>query len=134
VVAALEDAIDFQNAIGRARIEQRIRALSSYLRTQAAEIPHIQLYTSNDPRLSGGMTSLGMDNVPPQRLREYLRQRFDIYTAERARASATRRPHGVEDPHLHTFLNTFEQVERVLTGLRRLSSGKLQKPPLPPQI
>ena len=126
VVAALEDAIDFQNAIGRARIEQRVRALSSYLRTQAAEIPHVQLYTSNDPRLSGAMTSLGMDNVPPQRLREYLRQRFDIYTAERAKGIRyPADPHGVEGIRISThFYNTFEQVERVLTGLRELSSGK----------
>jgi selenocysteine lyase/cysteine desulfurase len=126
VVAALEDAIDFQNAIGRARIEQRVRALSSYLRTQAAEIPHIQLYTSNDPRLAGAMTSLGMDNVPPQRLREYLRQRFDIYTAERAKGIRyPADPHGVEGIRISThFYNTFEQVERVLEGLRELSSGK----------
>jgi selenocysteine lyase/cysteine desulfurase len=80
----LEDAINFQNAIGRPRIEHRIRALSSYLRAQAAEITHVKLYTSNDPRLSCAMTSLGMDNVRPEFLREYLRERYDIYTAERA--------------------------------------------------
>src|SRR5260370_27676286 len=71
VVAALEDAIDFQNAIGRDRIEARIRALSNYFRSRAAEIPHVQLYTSNNPQLSGAMTSLGMDNVPPVKLREH---------------------------------------------------------------
>ena len=126
VVAALEDTIDFHNAIGRARIEQRVRALSTYLRAQAAEIPHVHLYTSNDPRLSGAMTSLGMDNVPPQRLREYLRQRFDIYTAERAKGSRyPADPHGVDGIRISThFYNTFEQVERVLHGLRELSNGK----------
>src|SRR5215813_1625827 len=126
VVAALEDTIDFHNAIGRARIEQRVRALAGYLRAQAAEIPHVQLYTSNDPRLAGAMTSLGMDNVSPQHLREYLRQRFDIYTAERAKGTRyPADPHGVEGIRISTHLyNTFEQVERVLQGLRELSSGK----------
>jgi len=126
VVAALEDTIDFHNAIGRPRIEQRVRALAGYLRSQAAEIPHVQLYTSNDPRLSGAMTSLGMDNVTPQRLREYLRQRFDIYTAERAKgARYPADPHGVEGIRISTHLyNTFEQVDRVLEGLRELSKGK----------
>jgi len=126
VVAALEDTIDFHNAIGRPRIEQRVRALASYLRLQAAEIPHVQLYTSNDPRLSGAMTSLGMDNVTPQRLREYLRQRFDIYTAERAKGMRyPADPHGVDGIRISThFYNTFEQVERVLEGLRELSKVK----------
>ena len=126
VVAALEDAIDFQNAIGRPRIEQRIRALSSYFRSQAAEIPHVKLYTSNDPQLSGAMTSLGMDNAKPTKLREYLRQRFDIYTAERsAGIKYPADPHGVEGIRvsLH-YYNTFEQVNRLLDGLRELSSGK----------
>ncbi len=126
VVAALEDAIDFQNAIGRARIEQRIRALGSYFRAQAAQIPHVALYTSNDPKLSGAITSLGMDNVAPAKLREYLRQRYDLYVAERAigiRYPAD--PHGVAGIRVSThFYNTFEQVEMVLEGLRDLSSGK----------
>ena len=126
VVAALEDALDFQNAIGPPRIEQRIRALSTYFRTEAAKIAHVKLYTSNDPRLSGAMTSLGMDNVQPARLREYLRQRFDVYTAERsAGIKYPADPHGVEGIRVSThYYNTFEQVERVLQGLRELSSGK----------
>jgi isopenicillin-N epimerase len=126
VVAALEDAIDFQNAIGRPRIEERIRALSSYFRSQAATIPHVQVYTSNDPRLSGAMTSLGMDNVAPVKLREYLRQRFDVYTAERsAGIKYPADPHGVEGIRVSThYYNTFEQVDRVLEGLRELSKGK----------
>jgi isopenicillin-N epimerase len=126
VVAALEDAIDFYNAVGKARIEQRVRALSNHLRSQAAEIPHVKLYTSNDPRLSGAMTSLGMDNVAPVRLREYLRQRFDIYTAERAKGiTYPADPHGVEGIRISThYYNTFEQVEKVLQGLRELSGAK----------
>jgi len=125
VVAALEDAIDFQNAVGRDRIEYRIRALNTYFRSRAAEIPHVKLYTSNDPRLSGAMTSLGMDNVSPLKLREYLRQRFDVYTANGPRASNIRRSarRGRNRISLH-YYNTFEQVERVLQGLRELSSGK----------
>jgi isopenicillin-N epimerase len=126
VVAALEDAIDFQNAVGRDRIEYRIRSLNTYFRSRAAEIPHVKLYTSNDPRLSGAMTSLGMDNVSPLKLREYLRQRFDVYTAERAKGvKYPADPHGVDGIRISLhYYNTFEQVERVLQGLRELSSGK----------
>jgi len=127
VVAALEDALDFQNAIGRPRIEARIRALSGYLRAQAAEIPGVKLYTSNDPRLSGAMTSLSLEKVPSVKLREYLRQRFDIYTAERTVGiKYPADPHGVDGIRVSThFYNTFEEVERFLTGLRELSNGKV---------
>jgi selenocysteine lyase/cysteine desulfurase len=126
VVAALEDAIDFQNAIGKPRIEARIRALSGYFRSKAAEIPGVKLYTSNDPRLSCAMTSLSLDKVPSTRLREYLRQRFDVYTAERTVGiKYPADPHGVDGIRVSThYYNTFEQVDRVLTGLRELSSGK----------
>jgi selenocysteine lyase/cysteine desulfurase len=123
VVAALEDALDFQLAIGRARIEQRMRALASYLRSRAAEIPHVKLYTSNDPRLSGAMTSLGIHSVSPERLREHLRQRYDVYTAPRSigeRYPAD--PHGVAGIRVSThYYNTFEQVDRVLAALKEMA-------------
>lgn len=126
VVAALEDSLDLQSAIGPARIEQRVRALASYLRNGAAELPAVRLYTSNAPRLSGGMTSLSVEGVPPARLREYLRQKHDVYTAARARGERyPADPHGVEGIRISThYYNTFEQVDRVLTALRELSKGR----------
>jgi selenocysteine lyase/cysteine desulfurase len=59
-------------------------------------------------------------------LREYLRQRFDVYTAERTVGiKYPADPHGVDGIRVSThYYNTFEQVDRVLTGLRELSSGK----------
>jgi selenocysteine lyase/cysteine desulfurase len=125
LVASLEDAIDFQLAIGTARIEQRVRSLAGYLRTRAAEIPHVKLYSSNEARLSGGITSLGIDKVTPARLIEYLRQRFDVYVAARAKGNRyPADPHGVDGIRVSThYFNTFEQVDRVLQALKELSSG-----------
>jgi isopenicillin-N epimerase len=126
VVAALGDSLDFQLAIGKSRIEQRVRALGSYFRQKASEIPHVVLYTSNDPALSAGITSLGLDNVRAAQTREYLRQRYDVYTAARAKGQQyPADPHGVTGFRVSThFYNTFEQVERVLAGLRELAEGK----------
>jgi selenocysteine lyase/cysteine desulfurase len=126
VVAALEDALDFQNAIGRERIAGRVRALAGYLRARAAEIPRVRLYTSNDPTLGAGMTSLTLENVPPLRLREHLRQRYDVYTAERQRGERyPADPHGVEGIRVSThYYNTFEQVDRVLEALRELAAAR----------
>jgi selenocysteine lyase/cysteine desulfurase len=125
VVAALEHALDFQLALGQARIEQRVRELSAYFRREAARIPHVVIYTPQDPAMSAGITSLTLDTVPPDRAREYLRLRHDVYTAARARGERyPADPNGVEGFRVSThFYNTFEEVDRVLTGLRALAGG-----------
>ena len=72
------------------------------------------------------MTSLTLDKVSPLRLREHLRQRYDAYTAERQRGERyPADPHGVEGIRVSThYYNTFEQVDRVLEGLRDLTGGR----------
>ncbi len=113
-VAALEDTLDFQLAIGRARLEQRTRALGSYLRAKAAEIPKVKVYTPADPSMSCGSTSLGIEGVSGQVLKEYLRQKYDAYI-----------PSGGTAVRISThYFNTFEQVDRVLKALRELSTGR----------
>jgi isopenicillin-N epimerase len=123
VVAALEDAIDFQRAIGVARIEQRVRELGHYFRSRAAEIRGVVLYTSNDARLSAGITSLGLEGVAPTRAREYLRQRHDIYTAARAKGDRyPADPHGVSGFRVSThYYNTYDEIDRLLAGIKELA-------------
>jgi selenocysteine lyase/cysteine desulfurase len=112
-VAALEDTLDFQLAVGRSRIEERGRELGSYLRTKAADIPKVRIYTPNDPAMSCSSTNLGIEGVSGNVLREYLRQKYDAYI-----------PSGGASVRISThFFNTFEQVDRVLKGLRELSTG-----------
>ena len=69
------------------------------------------------------MTSLTLDNVSPNRLREHLRQRYDVYTADRSKGERyPADPHGVEGIRVSThFYNTFEQIDRVIEGLKELS-------------
>ena len=125
VVAALEHALDFQLALGQSRIEQRIRELGQFFRAEAARIPHVVLYTPQEPLMSAGITSLTLDNVAPERTREYLRLRHDVYTAARAKGERyPADPNGVVGFRVSThFYNTFEEVDRVLTGLRALANG-----------
>ena len=113
VVAAFEDILDFHLAIGRARLEQRTRALGSYLRRNAAEIPKVKILTPMDPTMSCGSTTLGIEGVPGGKLREYLRQKYDAYV-----------PSGRDTLRISTnFFNTFEQCDRVLKALKELSTG-----------
>lgn len=112
-VMAFEDIIDFHQAIGASRIEQRTRSLGSYLRRRAADIPKVKVYTPSDPTMSCGTTTLGIEGVPGARLKEYLRQKYDTYV-----------PGGGDRIRFSThYFNTFEQVDRVLSALRELSSG-----------
>jgi selenocysteine lyase/cysteine desulfurase len=124
-VAALEHALDFQLAIGPARIEQRIREMGQYFRAKAASIPHVVVYTPQDPAMAAGLTSLTLDNVDPVRAREYLRTRHDVYTAARAKGERyPADPNGVSGFRVSThYYNTYEEVDRVLTGLRELATG-----------
>jgi len=113
VVMAFEDIIDFHNAVGPARIEQRARALGSYLRSKASALPKVLVYTPMDPTMSCGTTTLGIEGVPGTRLKEYLRQKYDTYV-----------PGGGDRVRFSThYFNTFEQVNRVLTALEELSHG-----------
>lgn len=113
VVAAFEDILDFHNAIGRARLEQRTRALGAYLRRNAAEIPKVKVYTPMDPTMSSGTTTVGIEGVPGSRIKEYLRQKYDAYT-----------PSGGASVRVSThFFNTFEHADRVLKALKELSTG-----------
>lgn len=117
VVAALEDTLDFQNAVGRQRIEQRTRGLGTYLRRKAADIPGVRIYTPSDPSMSAGITSIGIEKVSGRRLKEYLRQKYDIYVP-----GGSRSPGGRVRISTH-YYNTFEQVDLVLKALSELSSG-----------
>ncbi|NKB68217.1 MAG: aminotransferase class V-fold PLP-dependent enzyme [Candidatus Latescibacteria bacterium] len=53
-------AMDFHNALGRDRIEQRCRQLSDYARARLRTIPGLQLLTPEQPALSSGMVSFGV--------------------------------------------------------------------------
>lgn len=125
-VAILEDTMEYQMTLGRSQIEDRIRGLGSYLRRRAADIPGVVLYTSNDPRLAAGMTTLGIRGLSGQKVHNYLRQKYDVYTSPRSRGPVyPADPQGMDGVRISTnFFNTFEQVDRVLQGLKELASTK----------
>jgi selenocysteine lyase/cysteine desulfurase len=122
-VAILEHALDFQQTIGRARIEERMRGLAGHLRAKAAEIPNVLLYTSNDPAFSAGMTTLGIKGMSGQVIHEHLRKQKNVYVSPRSRGPVyPADPAGFDGVRISThYFNTFEQVDRVLEGLRELS-------------
>ncbi|MEC8993280.1 MAG: aminotransferase class V-fold PLP-dependent enzyme [Candidatus Latescibacterota bacterium] len=56
-------AIDFHNALGKARIEARCRALSMRVRGHLRQIPRLRLLTPDQPELSSGMVTFAVDGM-----------------------------------------------------------------------
>ncbi len=115
---AMGEAIDFQNRVGKARIDRRIKTLASHLKGGLAEIPGARLHTSKDCYLSGGLTAFSMAGVDPQQIVDYLRERYNIVVRTIGNEAAG--THGVR-VSTHVFVN-LEQVDRVLDGVRHLAA------------
>jgi len=75
---ALSEAMNFQNSIGRSRIERRIKTLSKHLKDGLKTIPGVRLHTSMDPYLSAGLTAFSVEGVEPGNIVNYLREKYNI--------------------------------------------------------
>jgi isopenicillin-N epimerase len=78
VTCALGDAIDFQEAIGRNRIEERGRSLIARFKREVQRIPGVTLRTSMDPALSGLMAAVTVPDFPHEKVLEQLWTRHRI--------------------------------------------------------
>ena len=78
LILGLGEAIDFQNAIGKQRIERRIRSLAGYLKTRLRDIPGLKLHTNDDTYLSAGLTAFSIKDLAPENIVNYLREKYNI--------------------------------------------------------
>ena len=78
IIVALGEAMDFQNILGRERIERRIKALAGYLKKELKKIPGVKLHTSEDPYLSGGLTAFSIEGIDPKIIVNYVREKYNI--------------------------------------------------------
>ena len=72
------DAVDFQNLIGKERIETRVRALAQRLKKQLQEIDGVKLYTSTQPELCAAMTTFSVKNYRCEEIQAKLRQKYHL--------------------------------------------------------
>ena len=73
-VFAMKEAFEFHLAIGKERIQERIRLLNQHLKEQLRAIPEVELVTPEDPELSSGFTFFRLDGI----------DRHDFVTSMRA--------------------------------------------------
>jgi isopenicillin-N epimerase len=120
LIIALGEALDFQNAIGRERIERRIKTLAGYLKKGLKKIPGVKLHTSQDPYLSGGLTAFSVEGVEPRKMVDYLRERYNIVIRTIGNKKAG--TYGVRvSTHIYVSL---KDVDMVLEGVEHLVRHK----------
>ncbi len=117
---ALGEAIDFQNVIGRDRIERRVKTLATYLKQELGKIRGVRLHTSDDLYLSGGLTAFSIKGIKPEKMVNYLREKYNIVIRTIGREKDN--TEGVRIS-THIFVS-FKHIDMVLEGIKRLAGHK----------
>jgi len=113
---ALGEAIDFQNAIGKERIERRIKALAGYLKRELKKIPGVRLHTSENPYLSGGLTAFSIEGIEPAQLVNYVREKYNIVVRTIGRKED--KTYGVR-VSTHIYIS-YKHIDMLIEGIRHL--------------
>lgn len=111
LLMATSAALDFQNAIGRERIERRIRTLAGRLRARLEEIPRARVHTSAHPALGCGITGFALEGFDRREVVDTLWRRHHVWVRHTDFGLNTVR---VSTHHY----NTEAQVDRLAEGLR----------------
>jgi selenocysteine lyase/cysteine desulfurase len=78
LVFSLAEALDFQEHIGRERIERRIKTLAAYLKQSLSKIPGVKINTPADPYLSAGLTAFSVEGVECSKIVDYVREKYNL--------------------------------------------------------
>jgi len=114
---ALGEAIRFQNNIGKARIERRIKTLAAYLKEGASKIPGVRVLTPFDQELSGGLTVLSLEGMKNDQFVNYMLEKHNLVIARIFNEMNAIRI------CTHIF-NSFQQIDVLLEGLREIFGKK----------
>ena len=117
---ALDEALNFQNRIGRSRIERRIKALSARLKQELGKTPGAKVHTPVDPYLSAGLTAFSMAGVEAAKLVDYLREKYNLVVRTVGSKEAGTLGVRVSTP---IYIST-KEVDMVVEGVRTLLAHK----------
>ncbi len=120
LIFALGEALDFQNAIGRRRIERRIKSLAGYLKQELRKIPGAKIHTPDDPYLSGGLTAFSVEGVDPARIVDYAREKYNIVVRTIGNKDAG--TYGVR-VSTHYYITT-RDIDNLVEGVRTLAAHR----------
>lgn len=111
-------AIDFQTAIGRDRVEARVRALAGYARKQLATLPGITFHTSAHPALSSALLAFTLPGLKNADIVETLKKRHRIWTRTME--------YDLNAVRISTHIYSSEQqIDALMEGLRDILKGNV---------
>jgi len=112
------EAVNFHEAIGPRRKQERIHYLKSYWATRVREIKGVTLHTSLDPRFSCAICGVSVEGYTPTELMNTLFDRYKIHTVgidyEGVRCIRV-------TPHVYT---TRADLDRFVNAIGELAAGK----------
>jgi selenocysteine lyase/cysteine desulfurase len=105
------EAINFHNAIGRKRKEERIRYLKNYWATKVKDIPKVKIHTSLNPKYSCAICGVSLDGMTPQQLDSELFNKYKIHTVGIVweNISCVR-----VTPHVYTKLQDLDKLSKAI--------------------
>jgi selenocysteine lyase/cysteine desulfurase len=74
------EAVNFQNAIGNKRKEDRIRYLKNYWANKVKDIPKVKIHTSFKPEYACAICGVTVDGMTPGELDSALFNSYKIHT------------------------------------------------------
>lgn len=117
---ALEEAMKFQNQIGKKRIERRIKTLAGYLKERLHAIDRVRVHTPDDPYLSAGLTAFSIKGVDPEHIVNFVREKHNIVIRTIGRESDNTLGVRVSTP---IYVN-MDSIDRLLDSVRYLAEKR----------
>lgn len=111
------EALNFHNAIGAKRKEERVRYLKNYWAEKALQIPGVSIHTSLKKEFSCAIAGVSVEGFTPQQLGEELLNRHKIHTTSIAyqNINCVR-----VSPHVYTSL---DDLDRFVYALGKISEN-----------
>jgi len=115
------EALNFHNAIGSKRKEDRIRYLKDYWATKVKDIPGVTLSTSLKPEFSCAICGVSVKGVTPQELDKQLFDKYKIHAVGITweNVSCLR-----VTPHVYT---TLQDLDTLVTGISDIAAAQAKK-------
>lgn len=114
-ILAIEDALAFDQHIGAANKEARLRYLTQYWLTRVRQVPRVRVMTPTDPRRSCAIAAFNIEGIPAAQVAERLMSEHRIFTV--ARVIGDEQAVRVT-PHLY---NTTAQLDVLVAAIGQLA-------------
>lgn len=118
---AIGYALDFHNAIGSGRKEDRLRYLKNYWAENVKDVPGVKLHTSLKDAFSCAICGFSVDGIPTLATSEFLFSRYKIHAVniEWENIKCVR-----ITPHVYTTLRELDKLVLAIKDLAANGTGK----------